>query len=112
MIPTCNIHDSNRNTEELIWLLPPPCKIDRNRDQDVSVQCFHPTSLIPFQTTTVWQVEDVRKTPVIDLGNDDVCQQLQLTETRIFVNNVSTQRDYDHSNPGLVGKLKPFARLM
>ena len=78
----------------------------------MSVPFFFATSLLPFQTTTVRQVEDVYKLSVIDVDDDEVCQPAWVTETRIFVNNVSTQRDYDHSNPGLVGKLKPFARLM
>ena len=112
MIPSCNINDSHRAIKELIWLLPPHCRIDRNTDQAVSVPCVLPTSLLPFQTTTVRQVEDVHKLFVIDVDDDDVCQPVWVTETRIFVNNVSTRRGYDHSNPGLVGKLKPFARLM
>ena len=112
MIPSCNINDSHRTIKELLWLLPPPCRIDRNRDQVVSVPFFFATSLLPFQTTTVRQVEDVYKLSVIDVDDDEMCQPVCVTETRIFVNHVSTQRDYDHSNPGLVDKLKPFTRLI
>ncbi len=84
----------------------------RSKDYTISVQCFHPGSLMLFGTSIAWQVEDVRKPHVLDQSDDNVCQSLRLTKTTISVYDVATQRVSYRSTPGLGGKWKTFARLL